>query len=77
MLNNYNLYRDTVSEMYEVYDRNSIYEDNNVYLSYIYDNTFNFGTISANIFTSQFTIELNSASSKKSSSKYSLYIPIV
>ena len=30
MLNNYNLYRDTVSEMYEVYDRNNIYEDNKI-----------------------------------------------
>ena len=30
MLNNYNLYRDTVSEMYEVYDRNDIYEGNQI-----------------------------------------------
>ena len=30
MLNNFNLYRDTVSEMYEIYDRNDIYEGNQI-----------------------------------------------
>lgn len=39
----------------------SIYEDTNVYLSYIYNNTFNFGKVSNNTFSSQFTIELNSS----------------
>ncbi len=33
MLNNYTLYRDTVAEMIEVYDRNNIYEDGTVIFS--------------------------------------------
>lgn len=30
LLNNYNLYRDTVSEMYEIYERNDIYDNNKI-----------------------------------------------